>query len=42
MTELFMYGCMVDLYRAISVERNFLERIKAPFFLGAALAIEII
>ena len=34
---------MVDLYRyrATSGERNFIERIKAPIFLEAVLAIEI-
>ena len=34
---------MVDLqrYRATSGERNFIERIKAPIFLDAVLAIEI-
>ena len=38
-----MHGRMVDLwrYRASSGERNFVERIKAPIFLEAVLAIEI-
>ena len=38
-----MHGCMVDLlgYRATSGERNFIEQIKAPIFLEAVLAIEI-
>ena len=38
-----MHGRMVDLWRcrASSGERNFVERIKAPIFLEAVLAIEI-
>ena len=38
-----MHGRMVDLwrYRAPSGEINFVERIKAPIFLEAVLAIEI-
>ena len=38
-----MHGRMVDLwrYRTPSGERNFVQRIKAPIFLEAVLAIEI-
>ena len=46
MTTVFhdsMHGSVVDLYRyrATSVERNFIEQIKATIFSGALLAIEI-
>ena len=43
MITVFHNGHMVDLqrYRATSRERNLIEQIKAPIFLEAALAIEI-
>ena len=39
-----IHGRMVDLlrYRVTSGERNFIERIKAPIFIEAVLATEII
>ena len=36
-----IHGSMVDLYRATSGERNFIEQIKAQFFLEAVLTTEI-
>ena len=37
----WLYGRFIEIQRNLSGERNFIEQIKAPIFLEAVVAIEI-